>query len=234
MKRIATVLALGMSLWLGSAHAAVDYFLKIGDIEGESVQRDHKDWIDLYSFSWGLSNTSSGGGGGGGGGSGRAVFSDFSWTQGLDSSVVPLFLAVASGERYKTATFDVVRSGGDRPQTFFQMIFGDASPNSLSLSGGGDDIFASASLDAEIITMRYRPQDDKGGYGAWIEGTWDLRRNAPAAFSGDPNVLTGLLLAEPTSVRIDADIGVVPEPATGALMAGGLMLLVGLRRRQRR
>lgn len=232
MKRIATVLALGLSLWLGSAHAAVDYFLKVGDIDGEATQKDHENWIDVFSFSWGLSNASSGGGGAGGG-TGKAVFSDFSWMQGLDSSVVPLFLAVASGQRFETATFDVVRTG-DRSETFFQMIFGDASPNSLSLSGAGDDIFASASLGADMVTMRYRPQDERGGYGDWIEGTWDLRRNAPAVFSGDPNVLTGLLLAGPTSVRIDADIGVVPEPATGALMAGGLLLLYGLRRRQRR
>jgi type VI secretion system secreted protein Hcp len=231
MKRLATVLALSMSLWIGSAQAAVDYFLKVGDIEGESTDRNHQGWIDLYSFSWALATTS-GSVKGGGGGAGKVVFSDFSWTQGLDSSVVPLFVAVASGTRYETATFDVVRTG-DRSESFFQMILGGAAPTSLSLSGDSEDILASASLGAEIITMRYRPQDERGRYGAWIDGTWDLRRNAPAVFSGDANVLGGLLLAGPSSVRIDAGVGAVPEPATGALMAGGLLLLWGLRRRQR-
>ena len=38
---------------------AVDMFLKIGDILGESVDKTHKDEIDVLAWSWGASNTGS-------------------------------------------------------------------------------------------------------------------------------------------------------------------------------
>ncbi|MCC6131760.1 MAG: type VI secretion system tube protein Hcp, partial [Acidobacteria bacterium] len=48
---------------------AVDYFLKIEGVPGESQDEQHKDWIDMMSWSWGesQSGTMSFGGGGGAG-----------------------------------------------------------------------------------------------------------------------------------------------------------------------
>jgi hypothetical protein len=45
---------------------AVDYFLKIDGIDGESADSKHKDEIDVDSWSWGASQTGVGAGGGGG------------------------------------------------------------------------------------------------------------------------------------------------------------------------
>ena len=36
---------------------AVDYFLQIAGIEGESTDAKHKDWIDVDSWSWGEAQT---------------------------------------------------------------------------------------------------------------------------------------------------------------------------------
>lgn len=235
MKRFIATLALVLASVVGpAAHAAaVDYFLEIDGISGESADARYRGWIDIDSFAWGLTNAGAPGGGGGGGSS-RAVFSDFSWTQAIDKSTVPLFVAVASGRHFREVTFEAVRAGEDR-RSFFQIVFDEAVPTSLQLTGASGGIGASASLAASRITMRYWPTDPRTGErGGVIEGVWDLSLNSPALFSGDPNVLTGLLLAGPTSVRIDGPIGAVPEPATGALMAGGLLLLWGLRRRKQR
>ena len=46
---------------------AVDYFLKLDGIQGESVDEKHKDEIQIMSFSWGGSQTSSVAGTGGSG-----------------------------------------------------------------------------------------------------------------------------------------------------------------------
>ncbi len=39
--------------------AAVDYFLKIDGVEGESTSDKHKGEIDIESFSWGVANSAS-------------------------------------------------------------------------------------------------------------------------------------------------------------------------------
>ena len=36
---------------------AVDYFLKVDGIPGESADAKHKDEIDVLAFSWGVSQT---------------------------------------------------------------------------------------------------------------------------------------------------------------------------------
>jgi type VI secretion system secreted protein Hcp len=46
---------------------AVDMFIKIGDLKGESQDQKHKDEIDLLSWSWGISNNGSAHTGGGSG-----------------------------------------------------------------------------------------------------------------------------------------------------------------------
>ncbi|RZU02192.1 Hcp family type VI secretion system effector [Rivibacter subsaxonicus] len=236
MKRFAALLiVLFASLWIDAAEAQVDHFLKIGDLRGESTQIDHAGWIDVDSFSWGLSNPAPPVGGA----VGRATFSDFSWDQALDTSTVPLFVAVASGQLFPQATFDVVSSAGAVPQTFFQMVFDNAQATSLRLSGYGFDqrIFVSGSLAGSRITMRYWPTDPlTGALGAVIEGSWDLASASAPLFSGDPQVLEGLMLAAAgAEARPAADsVGVVPEPSTAMLLLGGLLLLGVLTQQQQR
>ena len=38
---------------------AVDMFIKIGDIKGESRDKTHKEEIDVLAWSWGMSNSGS-------------------------------------------------------------------------------------------------------------------------------------------------------------------------------
>ena len=56
---------------------AVDYFLKLDGIEGESTDNKHAKEIDVEAWSWGESQTGSGVPGGGGGGAGKVSMQDF-------------------------------------------------------------------------------------------------------------------------------------------------------------
>lgn len=223
----ATVLALSL-LASGLAQAANNFFLKIDGIPGESLDVNHKNWIDVTSFSWGLSLAT------GPNGVGKASFDDLSWQQGVDASTPKWFLAVATGQTIATVTLDVTRPNDTgRSDSFFQMIFTKTQGTGLRIDGS-DTLVADASMSSgETVQLRYRPQDAKGAYGSWVEGKFDVKNNTPlAVFSGDERVLLGLFGAGGSVAFDTGAITVVPEPASAALMLGGLALLA-VRRRPR-
>src|SRR5918995_4005319 len=90
---------------------AVDYFLKIDGIEGESADKAHAKEIELLSFSWGLSQAGAGAHGGGGG-AGKAAFQDFVFVARVSKASPKLFLTCASGQHVKSVVLSCRRSGG--------------------------------------------------------------------------------------------------------------------------
>lgn len=213
----------------GAAQAAsMDYYLKVDGIAGDATHDQHRGWIDIQSFSWGVTN-SAGGGAGGGGGAGKSVFQDFSWSQIVDSSIPPMFVALTQGKHIKEVTLDVVRPGEKSPP-FFQMSFEDVLLSSLSVAGSGEEPVASLSFSYSKVELIYTPQDPKGGAGKAVKGGWDLK-DAKASFSGDPMVVLGLF--ESGGNVNFAAVREVPELGTWAMFAGGLLLLGALARHRR-
>jgi type VI secretion system Hcp family effector len=230
----AALLALGLAT-TGLAEAENQYFLQISGIPGNSVDRSHKDWIDIESFSWGLTTVTSTSGGGSG--VGKASFSDLSWSQYVDISTPKWMLSVATGKHIPTVTLDVTTLGGKGESvSFFQMIFTDTVGTALQVSGGGASLMATGAMSSgNTVKLRYRPQDPKGGMGPWVEGSFNIKTNeAKALFSGDEQVLMGLFSAG-GNISLDAGaITPVPEPSRALLLAGGLLGLLALRRRSLR
>jgi|SRR5215468_892184 len=89
---------------------AVDIFLKLDGIEGESKDHKHKGEIELESFSWGASNSGSVNEGGGGG-EGKVTFQDFSFTAKVGVQSPQLFRALAQGERIRNGILTVNHGG---------------------------------------------------------------------------------------------------------------------------
>ncbi|MEP6506288.1 MAG: type VI secretion system tube protein Hcp, partial [Betaproteobacteria bacterium] len=71
---------------------AMDMFIKIGDLKGESVDKKHAGEIDVLAWSWGISNSGSAHVGGGAG-AGKANVQDLSFTKYIDKSSPDLMLA---------------------------------------------------------------------------------------------------------------------------------------------
>jgi type VI secretion system secreted protein Hcp len=159
---------------------AFDMFLKLGDIPGESKDSKHKDEIDIFSFSWGVSN-SGGLAQGGGGGAGKASFSDFSFMMPATKASPKIFLACASGEHIPDATLTLRRAGTTQVE-FLVYKLSDILVTSFqeSASSGGDDRPTdSFSLNFAKIEISYKETDAKGGIGSETTAGWDLGKNKP-------------------------------------------------------
>lgn len=92
-----------------------DAFLKIDGIDGESTDSKHKDWIEVLSYSHGVTQQSAGSASSGGGRSaGRSDHQDFSIVKSLDKASPKLNLACCNGEHIKSVTLTLHRAGKDK------------------------------------------------------------------------------------------------------------------------
>jgi len=86
-----------------------DCFLKIDGIPGESTDEKHKDWIEVLSFSHGVSQMAGGDRSTGGAATeGRCMHQDFSITKTLDKASPPLDLFCCNGKHIPKVVVDEV------------------------------------------------------------------------------------------------------------------------------
>jgi type VI secretion system secreted protein Hcp len=156
---------------------AVDMFLKIETIDGESVDKTHAKDIDILAWSWGLSNSGTTHQGMGGG-SGKANFQDISVTKYVDASSHALLLACATGEHFTKAKL-VVRKAGKTPLEYILIEMEEVLITSVSTggSGGEDRLTENISLNFAKIKFSYVPQTPTGGAGTPLPFTYNIAEN---------------------------------------------------------
>jgi type VI secretion system secreted protein Hcp len=158
--------------------AAVDYFLKIKSIEGESKDSKHKNEIDLESFSWGETQTGSHSFGGGGG-AGKVQMQDFHFVMKVNKASPKLFLACATGEHIPQALLTCRKAGG-KQEDFLIVTMSDVLVSSYQTSGSahGDIVPTDqVSINFSKIEFKYSPQDEKGKVGNPVITGYDLKQN---------------------------------------------------------
>src|SRR5665811_2168576 len=139
--------------------AAVDYFLKIDGIEGESQDKTHPNEIQLQSWSWGEVNQGSMGAGGGGG-SGKVAMQDFHFTMGVNKATPMLLIACATGDHIKSAILTCRKAGKDQ-QEFLKYSFFDVFISSYQ-TGGSDSPMEQCSFNFTKIQVDYKEQKIDG------------------------------------------------------------------------
>src|SRR6516162_3818523 len=97
---------------------AVDMFLKLNGVTGESKDKVHTKEIDVLSLSWGLMNSGSAHVGGGAC-SGKVSVQDVTLSKFVDSSSPKLMLACCNGTHYPSAVLTVRKAGG-KPVEYIQ------------------------------------------------------------------------------------------------------------------
>ena len=154
---------------------AVDFFLKLDGISGESVDDKHKDWIQLMSFSWGASQVPSVAGTGGSG-AGKADLSDFSVMKYFDKASTPLFKSLTTGTHVKTGTLEAVKSGG-AGKPFLKVDFQELFVTSHQLSASSEIPTESVSFSYNHIKVEYKLQGEDGTLKTGAQCEYDVKGN---------------------------------------------------------
>jgi type VI secretion system secreted protein Hcp len=161
---------------------AFDAFLKIDGVPGESTDDKHKDWIEILSFHWGISQPSSGSASTAGGRSAeRADFANFSIVKALDKASPKLFLHCANGSHVKEVKLELNRAAGDKTK-YMEYKMSDAIVTSVRPGGspqGGEAVpLEEVSFSYGKIELTYTETDHKTGKPKGdVKGTWDLVAN---------------------------------------------------------
>jgi type VI secretion system secreted protein Hcp len=157
---------------------AVDMFLKLDDVKGESKDSKHKEEIDVLAWSWGLSQSGSAHQGGGGG-AGKVAVQDISLTKHVDKASPNLLKFCCSGKHFKEAVL-TVRKAGEKPVEYLKITMEQVLISSVSTggSGGEDRLTENVSLNFAKFKFEYTPQKDDGSAGSAVEAHWNIATNS--------------------------------------------------------
>ncbi|MFL6660784.1 MAG: Hcp family type VI secretion system effector [Rhizobacter sp.] len=156
---------------------AVDMFIKIDGIKGESKDSKHKEDIDVLAWSWGLSNSGSAHVGGGAG-AGKVNVQDLSFTKWLDKASTALMLHGMNGKHIKEALL-TVRKAGEKPLEYLKITMTDVLVTSVSTggSGGEDRLTENITLNFAKVKVEYQEQKADGSGTPAGEVGWDIAGN---------------------------------------------------------
>lgn len=157
--------------------AAVDYFLKLQGIDGESTDSKHKAEIDIESWSWGATQGGAHGFGGGGG-AGKVQMQDFHFTMRVNKASPKLMLACATGEHIKEAIL-TCRKAGKEQQEYLKIKFSDLLVSSYQTGGSAGEVIPmdQISLNFSKIELEYKEQKADGSLGGATKAGYDLKLN---------------------------------------------------------
>src|SRR5215468_1333554 len=157
---------------------AVDMFLKLNGVDGESKDKIHKKEIDVLSWSWGMANSGTAHVGGGAG-AGKVSVQDLALCKYVDSSSPKLMLACCSGTHYADALLTVRKAGGT-PVEYIKVKMEKVFITGITSGGtsGDDRLTENVILNFGKVNVDYTPQDEKGDAGTAIPFAWDIAANA--------------------------------------------------------
>jgi type VI secretion system secreted protein Hcp len=159
---------------------AVDMFIKIEGIDGESTDEKHDKWIELDSYSHGVAQAHSGASRTGGRTGGRADFEDFIITKTLDKATPDLNMYCCNGKHIPKIEVELCLATEDK-HTFMKYEMEDVIVASVSAGGSSESI---ETKPLETVTFaygkfkwEYTPIDHTGMAGAATDRKWNLELN---------------------------------------------------------
>lgn len=157
---------------------AQDMFIKIDGIEGESLDANHKNEIQVLAWNWDVaqhSNMHSGSGGG----SGKASVSDFCFAHYIDKASPNLLSYCLLGKHIKNVQFVLRKAGGD-PLEYLTIKFTDVIITRVDMAGSLEDETRPREeirFSFTKMTQDYVMQNAEGHKSGVISANYDVKAN---------------------------------------------------------
>ncbi len=159
---------------------AIDAYLHIEGIKGESADDRHKDWIEVSNVTWSVyqpraESTSTAGGMT----NGRAELSSLSFKKFADLASPVLQQTCAMGKTIPKATFEFMRADGEgKPICYYKVslenvMISGVTPN----SGDGGVVTEHIHFAYSKMKWEYTRQGIRGGSEGKTAGGWDCAAN---------------------------------------------------------
>jgi type VI secretion system secreted protein Hcp len=157
---------------------AVDMFLQLEGIQGESKDKTHADKIQVLSWSWDVAQTGTAGSGTGLT-AGKVEHHDIVINKLVDKSSPNLYSYCCKGKHIPTAKL-IIRKAGDNPLEYVVIHFTDLVITSFNLGGRpqADQIEEVVKLNYAKVQFDYTPQKNDGGADGTVTGIWNLQTNS--------------------------------------------------------
>jgi len=153
---------------------AIDAFIKIDSIEGESPDSKHGKEIQVLSFHFGADQPASSGVGGGAG-VGKVQIHDLTFTHYVDKASPKLFVACATGAHIAKAVLSARKAGGDQ-QDYIIITLTDVVVASVQAAGSVEGLPSETiGLNFTQINFEYKEQNEKGALTGTVAGGFNVK-----------------------------------------------------------
>jgi type VI secretion system secreted protein Hcp len=139
--------------------------LQLAGVVGESHDADHKEFIDLVSWSWGMlspTDVSTGQP------YAKAKIDNFKIVKRADRSSPVLIQYLRENTIVKTGHLIVRKAGGSDPLTYYEIEFKNLRVTSFSTSTDKEEVVETVTLAFETATFKYTPQSATGAKGGGV------------------------------------------------------------------
>ncbi|HAV2275581.1 TPA: type VI secretion system tube protein Hcp [Serratia marcescens] len=156
---------------------AIDMYMKVEGMTGESQDSNHKGWTDVLSFNWGASQPGNMAVGGGGG-SGKVNYQDLRIQALIDKSTPAILKYCSSGKHVAKIELSVCKAGGNQVE-YSKIVLEDVLVTQTDFNGVGqnDAILVDYAFQASKVTMSYWEQGSSSTKGAESKSGWDIKQN---------------------------------------------------------
>jgi type VI secretion system secreted protein Hcp len=154
---------------------AVDYFLKLEGIDGESADEQHKNEVQLMSWSWGGNQTTSVAGTGGSG-AGKVSLSDLNIMTYFDKATPKFLKSMYKGDHIKSGSLTAIKAGaGGKP--YLKVDLQEMFVTSVQISASSEIPTISVSFSYNEIKVDYSTQNEQGQVTSTGAVTYNTKSN---------------------------------------------------------